>query len=133
MSSDALETVANLRGSVSNAAELDAQAVEMASNAASNGAYASIRNAASASDVNNRLPELKWLDFKNPKRCGYGDEWQRVMRGSWTFNDRTYRSEPARVTLPGQSKTVTGRIIRPYSSSPASFGLRPISKAAGTA
>jgi len=65
------------------------------------------------------LPNLKWLDFKNPKRCEWGDEAIRIFNTAVSFDERRgYTAVPATIRIPGMAKPVTSRITRPEKSAP---------------
>ena len=110
---EALDAIARLRSTVGDVATLDQRAIQQATVLASNGAYSGLRNAATTVDVQNRLPNLAWLNFKNPKRCHYSDGWAKVVQGAYKVDDRNYVAVPATTTVPGSNQRVTGRIVRP--------------------
>lgn len=57
---------------------------------------------------------LRWLNFENPARCTWSREAERVMQGSYRFDDRrmTNITVPATTRLPGGQR-VTGRVSWP--------------------
>lgn len=122
LESDALDTIASLRSGVSNAAALDSQAVELATRIASSGNYASMRAAATQFDVSNRLPNLSWLDFKDPKRCQWGNNaWPASLTNATTWNQGRMKWDihPARV--PNVEKPVGVRVLNPKPTGPTIF------------
>mgnify|MGYP000719412753 CR=1 FL=1 len=57
---------------------------------------------------------LRWLNFENPAKCTWSREAERVMRGSYRFDDKrmTNITVPATTSLPGGQR-VTGRVSWP--------------------
>nr|WP_137677921.1 hypothetical protein [Parerythrobacter lutipelagi] len=111
--SEALDLLSSLSSSVSDTAVIDQQAIQLATQLATDGPYGGLRNAATTVDVQNRLPSLAWLDFKNPKRCHFSEGWQRMMQGAYRIDDRDYLTKPATTSVPDTGQRVTGRITRP--------------------
>ena len=112
---DALDLMDRLRGTAGNLAQANATAEGMATQLVSSGVYPGLRNAAGETELSNRLPNLGWLDFTNPKRCRWSEAAQNVLSNSVAFDDsrNMYPTIPANVRIPGQSGTVKSRLTRP--------------------
>lgn len=118
--SEALDAIARLRSGLGNVAALDAQAVQLATRLVAEGAYPGLRAAATTVDVENRLPTLSWLDFKNPARCTWSDAAVRVFETATGFDEnRMYGTIPATTRVPGIEQPVTSRVTRPDQSVPS--------------
>lgn len=65
-------------------------------------------------------PDLSWLNFKNPKRCGWSDAALRVFENGVGFDERkNYPTVPAKVSIPGIANPVTSRITRQSKEEPS--------------
>lgn len=112
---DALDLMDRLRNSASNLAQANATAEGMATQLVSSGVYPGLRNAAGEAELSNRLPNLSWLAFKNPKRCHWSDAAQNVLQNSMAFDDsrNMFPTVPANVRVPGVERPVRSRVERP--------------------
>ena len=118
LASDAQERMAEVSLSPSAAEQMRLEANATAMKLVANGVYGGTQVTADTRVPGTGLPELKWLDFKNPARCGWSDAAMAVIEGSFGFDDRrNLPTVPATVRVPGIGKSVTGRIVRPGGNS----------------
>lgn len=118
LKNEALDLLASLRSSVTNMELARNQASALAAEMVEAGQYRIAAAAPGEADLANVVPELNWLDFTNPKRCGWSGASNDVIAGAWRFDDETFRIYPATVEAPGIEQPVTGRISRPERDAP---------------
>ena len=112
--SDALTQMAQLRASVGDPSQSDAQATGIAQRLVNAGTYQALGPGAGQSELARALPQMGWLDFRKPKRCGWSAQSQKIIRESVGFDDsKNYPTVPAKVRVPGVPHWVTSRIVRP--------------------
>lgn len=116
---DALGFMADLRDRVSDTALANQQATQISQQLVSGGRYAAYRNPAGSAQLGNVLPNLRWLDFKNPQRCAWSDAADQIFENATGFDERKkYGTIPATIRIPGIAKPVTSRITRPEKTVP---------------
>lgn len=119
LKADATAYLAELRPTVSNTAQADTQADALARQLVASGRYPALGAGAGKAQLANALPNLSWLDFANPKRCGWSRQAAEILKNSVGFDDRKmYPTIPAKVRIPGVAKPVTSRVRRPDKSAP---------------
>jgi hypothetical protein len=113
---EALEYLAELRPTVAAAsAQSDAQAEALAQKLVASGVYETSLPSAGEKQFASALPNLKWLDFVNPRRCTWSKAADDVFANSVAFDDRRQNpTVPTKVRVPGIRQWVTSRVKRPY-------------------
>lgn len=116
---DAAAILSRLRPTIGNPAPINAQAQAIVQQLLGGGRYPGAIPAAGDAELAKVLPDLKWLDFKNPKRCTWSDAADAIFANATGFDERKmYGTIPATVRIPGIARPVTSRITRPEKSAP---------------
>ncbi|MXO90735.1 hypothetical protein [Pontixanthobacter aquaemixtae] len=115
---DAAAEMAKLRPTAGDIIRVNAQAQSTVQQLLAANRYQTATPGATEGQLASVAPQLKWLDFKNPKRCTWSDAAQKVLQNSYAFDDRrNLPTIPAKVRVPGVKNWVTSRIIRPGGNS----------------
>lgn len=101
--------------------EADTQAVDRAAmQLVANGVYPGDGPSGDVRLADLSGPDLSWLNFKNPKRCGWSDAALRIFENGVGFDERkNYPTIPAKVSIPGIASPVISRITRPMKEEPS--------------
>ncbi|MBD3728806.1 MAG: hypothetical protein IE933_03795 [Sphingomonadales bacterium] len=113
---EALAYLGELRPTVgASTQQADAQAETLAQQLVASGAYASSVPSAGGKQLANAQPELKWLDFPNPRRCRWSKSAQDVFDKATGYDERRQNPVvPAKLRVPGVNQWVTSRVARPH-------------------
>ncbi len=114
LSNEAIMLLADLRKVTGDTRREDARARQYAQQLVDAGAYTAAGQLAGAEQLAQLGPALSWLDFENPKRCGWSQQAVSVFQKSVGFDDKArYSTIPARVRIPGVPAPVLSRVSRP--------------------